>query len=88
MAYENEMRQLAANLSGQYGMLKAARCLPGRKIELVFNNTTIPLPTNHIMQFGYSGTGPKCFQTFLQASGFSTTLQEIETVQPPHTFKR
>lgn len=88
MAYELEMRQMAANLAGQYGTLLEARCLPAKKIELIFDRATIPLPTNHIMQFGYSGTGPKCFHTFLQASGFSTTLQEIETVQAPHTFKR
>lgn len=87
MAYERERQQLAASMLRQHGSLLEARCLSGGAIELVFEKEVVPIPNNHLMKFGYVGTGPSCFYNFLKAAGFNVTEREIETLSPPRTLK-
>lgn len=36
-----------------------------------------------LLAFGYQGTGPGCFATFLQTAGFDVTEQDIVDISPP-----
>ena len=89
MAYEAEGRKIAVDLRAQCGRLLEARLeskSPSR-IVLVFEKQTITLPGNFIFQFGYSGSGPDCFHSFLQESGFKVTMEQITTAKAGDVLK-
>lgn len=80
MAFEAEGREIAADLTNQYGTLVEARCeskSPWR-IVLVFTRGTWEVPSNFIFKFGYGGSGPDCFHAFLQAAGLNVSKSAVE----------
>lgn len=41
-----------------------------------------------MMKFGYQGTGPDCFYVFLNESGFSISLEEVENMEAPCALRK
>ena len=85
MAYEAEMREIARRSNERWGELKEVVFLEkNRESYLVFENETIhtcKLPETDMLTFGYSGTGPGCFATFLAALDFDDC--NVESVETP-----
>lgn len=90
MAYEAEGRQVAADLARRYGRLLEARLESKNpyRIVLQFERGSWVVPDNHLFKFGYGGSGPDCFHAFLEASGFRTSLNDVETAQPGTILRR
>jgi len=89
MAYEAEGRQIAKEIFEKGGKLLEVRLESKSpcKIVLVCEREEFTTPNNFIFQFGYSGSGPDCFHAFLQASGFTTTKEQVETAKEGDVFK-
>lgn len=90
MAFEEQGRQIASQLKSEYGKLREARCdskSPWR-ITLTFDRGTWVVPSDFIFKFGYNGSGPDCFHSFLQASGFRTSKTEVEKATEGTVFTR
>jgi hypothetical protein len=77
MAYEAEGRQIAAQLKQQYGKLLEARLEESGFIVLKFERGEWAAPYNFIFKYGYSGSGPDCFYSFLEASGFRISKSKV-----------
>jgi hypothetical protein len=89
--YEQVMRRLARFLTSEHGNLVEVRCVsrddPWR-IELVFADGHEIVIGDHsgrvditMMKFGYSGTGPSCFQAFLNEAGFDVTYEQVSRME-------
>ncbi|MCG6962110.1 MAG: hypothetical protein LJE95_02460 [Acidobacteria bacterium] len=89
MAYEEQGRQIAADLSQQHGKLLEVRLESKSpcRIVLKYARGELVLPSNFIFQFGYSGSGPSCFHAFLEASGFSISRSQVETAEEGVTLR-
>jgi hypothetical protein len=96
--YLQAMRQLARRLIEEHGNLVEVRCVSGHHpchIELVFADGHQIRVGEHsgqiditMLKFGYSGTGPKCFHTFLNEAGFHLSFEQIATMQPGSVLRR
>ncbi len=85
------MRQLARQLIEKHGNLVEIRCVAcsnSDHIELVFADKHEILIDEHsgnvditMMKFGYHGTGPKCFHTFLNEAGFNVSFEDVATMK-------
>ena len=91
MAYEQEMRQLARQLTEKHGNLVEVQCVSGHHpchIELVFADGHEIVVGKHsggvditMMKFGYMGTGPSCFHAFLNEAGFDVKYEQVTTMK-------
>ena len=89
MAYEAEGRKIAADIREQFGLLLEVRLEAKNpsKIVLICERQEVTLPNQFIFKFGYSGSGPDCFHSFLQASGFTISKEKIETAKEGDILK-
>jgi len=68
--------------------IRCVACSNSDHIELVFADKHEILIDEHsgnvditMMKFGYHGTGPKCFHTFLNEAGFNVSFEDVATMK-------
>lgn len=82
MAYEAEVYEMARRARSDNGVLQEVIFLERDKDSLlVFERGLIRTDRRSILAFGYSGTGPDCYATFLAEFGFRET--NVDHVHPP-----
>ena len=92
--YQVAMILIADKLKRKYGRLVEVRCLyDPQRIELIYESGhgfQILMHTGHpdisIIKFGYKGTGPDCFFSFLKENDFKISLKKIQTLKTPTVF--
>lgn len=84
------MAIIAYKLREKHGELEEIRCFEGPKIELQYADHHIIHIAEQsgnlnltLIKYGYEGTGPDCFYTFINENGFQITKEEIKKIKPP-----
>lgn len=87
MGYFDNTRELARRLIEKHGDLVEVRCVSGSRpchIELIFADGHELHVGEHsggldisILKFGYYGTGPRMFHSFLDEAGFHISYEQV-----------
>jgi hypothetical protein len=87
MGYFDNTRSLARTLTEKHGDLVEVRCISGPRpchIELIFADEYKLNVGDHsgnldinILNFGYYGTGPRMFHSFLDEAGFQISYEQV-----------
>ena len=95
--YSVAMSIIAQRLKKYHGKLLKVYINDNRSITLFYEDSTEinvqPRVVNPegidlgMMDFGYSGTHPKCFYQFLMENGYNITMDQIENLTAPEMFE-
>jgi hypothetical protein len=84
--YIEAAEQNARELVSQFGRVVEVHLKTNGEIEVVFEKGAV-CTLGSLFKFGYPGTGPQCFATWLQAAGFSVTFDDVASMKAPKTLR-